>query len=162
METGLLTDLLLLLLTTLSRSMTHLWFILTSLTLKLEFWSPTKATWYSSLLHVSSLPLIVPSVFSSSLSFSPSLLLDCGYCKGILPLVREVATTLGSQIQVSVFKLSNTFSWNSIQVPGIPRFDSIPTIFFYPSKHQEKAILFEGKRTVEGMLEFVHSNLKDT
>lgn len=75
----------------------------------------------------------------------------CGFCKTLQPIYEELAESYKDKPEVLIAEIDATMN----EVEGM-EIHGFPTIYFYPAgKDGKKGILYEGKRTLEAMREFV-------
>jgi len=82
----------------------------------------------------------------------------CGFCKQLMPIYEEFATTLKSQNTVKVAKIDCTQETALLQRFSIKGF---PTIKFLSSSEKQMAE-FQGKRTVEALSQFANGGWKSS
>lgn len=83
----------------------------------------------------------------------------CGYCKTLQPVYEKLAESYKDTPNVLIAEIDATMN----EVDGM-EIHGFPTIYFYPAgKDANKGILYEGKRTLEAMHEFVekHAVIKE-
>jgi len=80
----------------------------------------------------------------------------CGHCKQIAPIYKKLAKRLKSIDSVVIAKMDGTENEHpDLAVEGFP------TIVFFPAREMaenEQPVSFDGERTLDGMLEWVHEN----
>ena len=78
----------------------------------------------------------------------------CGFCKTLQPIYEELAESFKNERAVLIAEIDATLN----EVEGM-EIHGFPTIYFYPAgKDAKKGILYEGKRTLEAMREFVEKH----
>ena len=83
----------------------------------------------------------------------------CGFCKTLQPVYEELAESFKDEPAVLIAEIDATMN----EVEGM-EIHGFPTIYFYPAgKDRKEGILYEGKRTLEAMHEFVekHAVIED-
>ena len=80
----------------------------------------------------------------------------CGHCKNMKPVWEEFAKKVdASKVELKVVKDGEAGAKEAIAAAGV---DGFPTIHFQKAG-ETKPIVYNGARTVEGLMEFVQKNL---
>lgn len=81
----------------------------------------------------------------------------CGYCKKLAPEYEQLARTFElDDHRVRIMKLDASQN----DFPEVYQVDGYPTIYYVPSVNKDKPLKYQGEPNLDGLSQFVYSNLK--